>query len=78
MDVLIILLGIGVLIFGLVALNSGSVDLECEWCGKVFTLSKREYRRKRKFGIFCSGRCRRAEESSRGVKEKRVRWIDHE
>ena len=56
------------------------IKVKCDWCGNEFSMIKKEVKARRKYQgyIFCSGRCRRAEEASRGVKEKRVRWINHE
>jgi len=53
---------------------------KCAWCGNEFITfvfrvkSSIKYRTK----LYCSGRCQRADEASSGVKEKRIRWIDHE
>jgi len=52
----------------------------CDWCGSPFPLTGLEFDAMQESGraIYCSGRCRRADEASRGVKEKRIRFIDHE
>ncbi len=54
--------------------------VKCDWCGASFDIYRFELKTsiKRGLGVYCSGRCKRADEASRGVKEKRVRWIDHE
>ena len=54
------------------------INVTCDWCGTNFRLTKDEYRKRKRNGIYCTGRCRRSDESSTGIKEKRVRWIDHE
>ena len=60
--------------------DSKTVSAKCDWCGRSFVVTMYEWKaeiRSRR-GIYCSGRCRRADEASRGVKERRVRFIDHE
>ena len=56
------------------------VSVKCDWCGGYFAMMRAEYllRLRNQAGAYCSGRCERADESSRGVKEKRYRIIDHE
>lgn len=60
--------------------DQSKILVQCDWCGKTIWCYRGEYYRNRRRGwsMYCSGRCRRAEESSRGVKEKRYRIIEHE
>ena len=54
--------------------------VSCSWCGKGIHMYRMTYNSYLKMGegVYCSGRCRRTDESSEGVKEKRYRIIDHE
>lgn len=77
---LIIVIIVGCIIGATNDINNTTVYTTCEWCGKEIKMRNKEYKMKIKRGvpIYCCGRCRRADESSRGVKEKRIRYIDHE
>jgi len=60
--------------------NYAIVYLECYWCGKLQSMFRKDYRWYIRTGVdfYCSGHCKRADEASQGVKEKRYRIIDHE
>ena len=78
-----ILFGIAILIIfiGLIFRNVNEpVIVKCWWCGKKFEMSSREYKRHKQYNaeIFCSGRCQRSYEMTNNVKEKRIRYLNHE
>jgi len=53
---------------------------KCDWCGEEYQTIYLNVKNSIKYrkNIYCCGRCERADEASAGVKEKRIRWIDHE
>ena len=81
---LLIIIGIGVLILIIIVAiykwNHASVYGTCDWCGKEIPMYRKTWRWYYETGtkMYCSGRFERADESSKGVKEKRYRIINHE
>ena len=74
-----VLVGLGI-IFILVLIKiivspNEIITTTCSWCGKEIQMTRREYKwQLRHYGaVYCSGKCRREDETSRGVEEKRYR-----
>lgn len=44
------------------------IYISCWWCGNTFAIKRRDYNKNKRY--YCSGRCIRAEEASRGIKNK--------
>lgn len=74
---IVILIVVAIIIY---RANYSIVSDRCDWCSEPISMRKKDWRWYYRNGVkmYCSGRCKRADESSEGVKEKRYRIIDHE